>query len=246
LLELFTDDIRDTTEALWNESAERVDVVRRLSYDGLVLDETKGHAGDSPAVETVLAEAARRRGWRAFVRAESVEAWLARVSFIRRVAPELDIPHFDDASVEGALRALCVGISSFAELRERDLAASLRNSLTPKAARQLEELAPPTITLPGGRRLSIDYTTTAPSIKSRIQDFFGLATGPAVAKGRVPLVLHLLAPNQRDVQVTTDLAGFWAKHYPTLAKELRRRYPKHSWPEDPRAARPPEPRRPSS
>jgi ATP-dependent helicase HrpB len=80
-------------------------------------------------------------------------------------------------------------------------------------------------------------------VESRLQDFFGLAKGPAVAGGRVPLVLHLLAPNQRAVQVTQDLAGFWERHYPAIRRELMRRYPRHAWPEDPLTARPPEPRR---
>jgi ATP-dependent helicase HrpB len=81
-----------------------------------------------------------------------------------------------------------------------------------------------------------------PWVESRLQDFFGAVRGPAVGAGRVPLVLHLLAPNQRAVQVTTDLAGFWERHYPALRRELMRRYPRHAWPEDPTTARPPEPR----
>jgi ATP-dependent helicase HrpB len=76
-------------------------------------------------------------------------------------------------------------------------------------------------------------------VASRLQDFFGLREGPRVADGRVPLVLHLLAPNQRAVQVTTDLAGFWERHYPAIRRELMRRYPRHPWPEDPTTAAPP-------
>jgi ATP-dependent helicase HrpB len=83
-----------------------------------------------------------------------------------------------------------------------------------------------------------------PWIESRLQDFFGAAAGPAVAGGRVPLVLHLLAPNQRAVQVTTDLSGFWDRHYPAIRRELMRRYPRHAWPEDPRTAAPPAPHAP--
>jgi ATP-dependent helicase HrpB len=82
-----------------------------------------------------------------------------------------------------------------------------------------------------------------PWIESRLQDFFGLRQGPSLARGRVPLTLHLLAPNQRAVQVTADLAGFWSRHYPALRRELGRRYPRHAWPEDPLTATPPAPRR---
>ena len=81
-----------------------------------------------------------------------------------------------------------------------------------------------------------------PWIESRLQDFFGLTAGPKI--GRTPLVLHLLAPNHNAVQVTTDLAGFWDRHYPAVRKELMRHYPRHSWPEDPRTAAPPAPRPP--
>jgi ATP-dependent helicase HrpB len=76
----------------------------------------------------------------------------------------------------------------------------------------------------------------APWVASRLQDFFGMEAGPALARGKAPLVLHLLAPNRRAVQVTADLSGFWSRHYPSVRKELSRKYPRHSWPEDPRRA----------
>ncbi|HEY6177185.1 MAG TPA: ATP-dependent helicase C-terminal domain-containing protein, partial [Kofleriaceae bacterium] len=97
-------------------------------------------------------------------------------------------------------------------------------------------LAPTHLRLPRRGRAPIHYAVDQPPwIASRMQDFFGLARAPTVGDGRVPLVLHLLAPNQRPVQVTTDLPGFWVKHYPSLRKQLMRRYPKHAWPEDPTA-----------
>ena len=139
---------------------------------------------------------------------------------------------------------LCEGSTSFADLREHDLAQKLKDRLGRAGAQALAELAPESLTLPGGRRLGVTYAADAdPSAGSRLQDFFGMADGPKVARGRVPVVLHLLAPNQRAVQVTTDLAGFWSKHYPGIARELRRRYPRHAWPDDPLTASPPEPRR---
>jgi len=96
-----------------------------------------------------------------------------------------------------------------------------------------------------GRRVPIHYETDRPPwIESRLQDFFGMATGPTVGGGRVPLTIHLLAPSGRPVQVTSDLESFWQKHYPPLRRELGRRYPKHSWPEDGKTAQPPAPRPP--
>lgn len=109
---------------------------------------------------------------------------------------------------------------------------------------QLDRLAPAKITLAGGRQLRLQYEgTREPGLATRLQDFFGSSVGPTVLEGQIPVRLHLRAPNQRDVQVTTDLQGFWKLHYPGLRKTLMRRYPKHAWPEDPLKAKPPEPRR---
>jgi ATP-dependent helicase HrpB len=99
----------------------------------------------------------------------------------------------------------------------------------------LEAVAPERIRLPGGRQVRVHYERSKPPwIASRLQDFFGMRQSPAVARGKEPLVVHLLAPNQRPVQTTTDLAGFWERLYPQVRRELSRRYPKHAWPEDPR------------
>jgi ATP-dependent helicase HrpB len=95
-------------------------------------------------------------------------------------------------------------------------------------------MAPERVALAGGRQARVTYEPgREPFVAARLQDFFGMREGPRVAGGRVPLVLHLLAPNQRPVQVTTDHAGFWERHYPQVRRELSRRYPRHAWPADP-------------
>jgi ATP-dependent helicase HrpB len=95
-------------------------------------------------------------------------------------------------------------------------------------------MAPSHVDLKGRRRVEVHYEEGKPPwCESRLQDFLGMREGPRVAEGQVPLTLHLLAPNKRAVQVTSDLAGFWRIHYPQVRKELSRRYPKHRWPEDP-------------
>ena len=117
---------------------------------------------------------------------------------------------------------------------------ALRALLTPEQLALLERLAPEHVTLAHGRRLEVNYEADRPPwVQSRLQDFFGLRTGPELSGE--PLVLHLLAPNQRAVQVTQDLAGFWQRHYPELRRQLMRRYPRHAWPEDPLSAKPPAP-----
>ena len=130
---------------------------------------------------------------------------------------EIDVP--------GTLAALCTGRSSSAELESAGLLAALR-------PRNLEQLAPERLRLPGGRQVKVHYEAGKPPwIESRLQDFFGVRETPRI--GGVPVVVHLLAPNHRPVQVTTDLAGFWERLYPQVRRELSRRYPKHRWPETP-------------
>jgi ATP-dependent helicase HrpB len=136
--------------------------------------------------------------------------------------------------VHAALRDLCRGLRSFAELKTI-AAPGLIPALEKLAgARLLNEIAPLRIRLPGGRTVRVHYAAGQPPwIESRLQDFFGMRETPRIANGRVPLVIHLLAPNHRPVQTTTDLSGFWERLYPQVRKDLSRRYPKHAWPEKP-------------
>jgi ATP-dependent helicase HrpB len=151
----------------------------------------------------------------------------------------------DDAFIRDSLAAMCAGATRFSDLEGVSLIDALYARLTSEQQRLLANHAPERVTLPGGRGVKVHYEPNKPPwVESRLQDFFGLAQGPSVCAGRIPLVLHLLAPNMRAVQVTTDLAGFWERHYPAIRKELCRKYPRHSWPEDPRHAAPPAPRPP--
>ena len=165
---------------------------------------------------------------------------LCRIGFAREAMPEAPLPALAADDVAGLVRAACVGRISARELD--DPAAIVLATLPHDARRALDTAAPERITLAGGRTVAVHYDpTTPPWIESRLQDFFGTRTVPAVAAGRVPLTVHLLAPNGRAVQVTRDLASFWTQHYPALRRELGRRYPKHAWPEDGATARPPPP-----
>jgi ATP-dependent helicase HrpB len=167
---------------------------------------------------------------------------MARLALVARFSPGLGATPPDEAAVRLALTASCQGRRSFAELREADLPGALLDLQPGPVQAALARLAPERITLPGGRAVRVTYQAGKPPwIESRLQDFFSMAVGPAVAGGAVPLTLHLLAPNLREVQVTSDLPGFWDRHYPALRRELSRRYPRHAWPEDPRTAPPPPP-----
>ena len=240
LLELPGDHVHETVQPVWHETAERVDVVRRLQYDGLVLDESRQPGDGSDAAQVaLLLEHVEADRLRAFRDGEDVARLSARLALVAQHAPDLGLSPPTPAQIQAAARALCTGRASFAELGSLSLTDALCAVLRPDAPGSvlptLARLLPEHVTLPRGRRVRVNYDGQAPFIESRLQDFFGMSEGPRILGGRVPLVIHLLAPNQRAVQVTTDLAGFWVRHYPAIRRELSRRYPRHAWPEDPLA-----------
>ena len=238
LLDLFADSLAERVDARWNAQGERVEVVRRLVYDQLIVDEWRADKSEGEEVTRALASAALDAGVRAFVEWEQIESFLARVEFTASAFPEESIPTLGEEDARAALEEMCEGRRSFAALREAaragEMLERLRRRLTPEQSRLLARAAPERVTLARGRQARVRYERgRAPYVASRLQDFFGMSDGPRVACGRVALVLQLLAPNSRPVQVTTDLAGFWSRHYPSVRRELGRRYPRHAWPEDP-------------
>jgi ATP-dependent helicase HrpB len=239
LLELFPARVRDQTEVRFVKESERVEAVQTLYYDTLVLDQSNAREASGPDAERVLYEAALVRGADAFDEPGALEAFERRAAHAARVGHT--VPALPSDAREHALATACEGKHSFSDLRRTGVLPYLRALLSNKQLADMERLAPDAIALPAGRRLRVHYEADRPPwVESRLQDFFGLQEGPKL--GDQPLVLHLLAPNQRAVQVTTDLAGFWQRHYPELRRQLMRRYPRHAWPEDPRTARPPSPK----
>jgi ATP-dependent helicase HrpB len=232
LLDLFPDRVETRELMEWNREAERVEQVSALVYDKLVIDETRRPANDSEAAAALLAQKAMEAGIERFVDAEELNRFLHRVQFAARHSKLIHVP---PDLVEQALRALSYGLKSFSELRSaasNGAAVACLESMLPM--REVNDIAPEFIQLPSGRRARIQYVEGQPPwVASRLQDFFGMTNTPTVARGSVALVVHLLAPNQRPVQMTTDLASFWNNLYPQLRRELSRRYPKHAWPERP-------------
>jgi ATP-dependent helicase HrpB len=201
----------ERTTLEWNRSAERVEQVSALVYDQLVIEETRGPAPPSERTGRLLAEKALEVDIGRFADKEELQDLRARAAFAGVVLDP-----------EAGLRELSKGLTSFTELASADLLGLLR-------PRGLDRSAPERLKLPGGREVKVHYDTGKPPwIESRLQDFFGMNETPRI--GATPVVVHLLAPNRRPVQVTTDLAGFWQRLYPEVKRELSRRYPKHKWP----------------
>jgi ATP-dependent helicase HrpB len=223
LIEVFSEYVRELSSLEWNRQSERVEAVSALLYDELVIQESRGAMPDPEAAAQLLAQKALEAGIDRFVDRNALDEFLARVEFAGVEAP--DVPE--------ALREMCLGLRSFTELKSAGahFVATLERKM---GVRQLNEIAPPRIRLPSGRETKVHYEPGKPPwIASRMQDFFGMRETPRIGLNRVPVVVHLLAPNQRAVQTTTDLAGFWERLYPQVRRELMRRYPRHSWPERP-------------
>jgi len=244
LEEMFPEKIRTVREVVFDPASERVVGRARELYEDLALRETVRLDVDPLAAATRLAEEAKRDPARALSIGRDERALLDRVRFLARMMPELGMPDSERDLLARAIDVLSAGKRSFAELRRADLVGALRAELTPRQIQALVRHAPERLRLPSGRSARITYEREKPpAAAARIQDLFGLATTPRVAAGRVPLVIEILAPSNRPVQVTDDLESFWRRTYPEVRRQLRGRYPKHAWPESPLDATPDTPRR---
>lgn len=236
----------ETAETAWDEQKCRVVRLSRLAYGQLILSETHEEPQDDEQTLKIFLKAALGmaiedvqrwqisdvlRALSAHVPVEGLETELARIALYAEHFPSAQ--ETKGSPVGFVVRALR-GLRSLAELKDTDLAGHLCDQLSPVDRARLERLLPLSLTLPSGRRARIHYLPDKPPwVESRLQDFFGMTTAPSLMNGKIPLTLHLLAPNGRAVQVTSDLKGFWQKTYPELRGQLMRRYPRHKWPEKP-------------
>jgi ATP-dependent helicase HrpB len=218
-------------------AAVRLRAVRRLG--ALVLAEHARPAPRDEAAARMLAEGIGRLGLHRLPWTKPILQWRERVGFLRRAEGEVWPDVRDDALAADAVHWLSpylLGKAALAEVSASDLDGALKALLPYDLARRLDEQAPTHIDVPSGSRLAIDYSGDEPLLSVRVQEMFGLDTHPSLAGGRIPVVLELLSPAQRPVQVTRDLPGFWRGSWSAVRAEMRGRYPRHPWPEDPRLA----------
>jgi ATP-dependent helicase HrpB len=236
---LFPAAVHDVRELVFDRERGRVVARDRTCYHDLVVAERVDTAVDRDAAGAVLAAAVRADPSGSGLVGEPERALLARLAFLARTMPELGWPADLEGLVAEALGALCVGRAGLAELSGADVGAAIANLLSPPQRAALAREAPPRYRLPSGRLAPVRYPPDRPpAVAARIQEVFGLTTTPRLAAGRVALVVELLAPSGRPVQVTDDLGSFWRTTYAQVRRELRGRYPRHDWPEDPLAATP--------
>ncbi|WP_236685931.1 ATP-dependent helicase HrpB [Pseudoxanthomonas suwonensis] len=226
------------------DADKRALVARRESrFDRIVLDSRPAGRVDPAQAAQALTDAVRELGLVALPWSEGLRQWQARVVSLRQWMPDLGLPDVSDAalaaSLDDWLRPAFAGKTRLDALAEEELGEALKSPLDWGQRQQLDRLAPVRISVPSGMERRIDYAldhegmAQPPVLAVKLQELFGLADTPRIADGRVPLTLHLLSPGGRPLQVTQDLKGFWDRTYPEVRKEMKGRYPRHPWPDDP-------------
>jgi ATP-dependent helicase HrpB len=234
LREIFPSDFSETTEVMYDAAQRRVGAGRVKKFRDLVLEVKRSDDVPLEAAANILAEEVAKGNLTLPNWNESVEQWILRVNRLREWMPELELPAIGDSERMEMLRRICHGAVSYKEIKDRDVMRAVKSSLSPQQQQQVETFAPERVELPNSkgkpRSAKVTYfSDKPPMIAARIQDLFGVAEGFFAANRRVPIVIQILAPNNRPVQVTQNLAAFWREQYPKLKQELQRKYPKHEW-----------------
>jgi ATP-dependent helicase HrpB len=230
LRDMFPDDFEDRVTHHFDKSQNRVVVRRERIFRDLVIDSQDRDAEPSPEASACLARAVAAGELTLTQWNDSVEQWIARVNFLAAALPEHNIPKVGALEREYIIHLACEGATNYREIKDRPMLSLARSLLSPAHQQLVDKHAPERLELPGGRRAKITYPADArPFLSARIQDLYGVTDDLRIAAGRVPLVIQVLAPNHRPVQVTNSLKTFWVEAYPKLKQQLQRQYPKHEW-----------------
>lgn len=232
---LYPDRIRWHDTCHWSKRHRRVEARQQERFGALVLDDRIWRDAPPEALTAALLDGIRDLGLDAL-------DWTPRARLLRARVGVSGVAEMSDAALLAALEdwaaPFLAGVRSAADLARFEPTEALQAWLGHAALQEVDRLAPPTWRSPLGRAIPIDYSGATPEVALRLQEVFGTAEHPRVGPGREPLKMVLLSPAGRPVQVTTDLPGFWDGSYAEVRKEMRARYPRHPWPEDPRAADP--------
>ena len=239
---LLADQIVNNTIVEWDSKAKRFIAEQREQIGSLVLSCSKLAKVPADAKQEALIKYVQASGLETLPFTPELRQWQARVELVRTTTgnkawPEVSNEHLL-ATMNDWLGPYLDPINLLSHFKKLDLKSILTALLTWEQNQQLNILAPQRLQVPSGSSYALDYTTTPPVLAVKLQEMFGCRDTPAVLNGRVSLTVHLLSPAGRPVQVTQDLAGFWASSYQDVRKEMKGRYPKHSWPEDPQNAVP--------
>ncbi|HEX3817923.1 MAG TPA: ATP-dependent helicase C-terminal domain-containing protein, partial [Chthoniobacterales bacterium] len=228
--EFFPDALVEKTEVVFDSTSRRVYGRSVTLFHDLVLEEKKSERVPPNEAATLLAKeviagTCPLKKWN-----HATDQWIERLNFAAAAFPELEMPPIGEAERALLIEQICLGATSYKEIKDRPVAPALRSWLNPLQQRTLDQFAPERIQLPNDRSAKITYRAGAPpTIAARIQDLYEVKHGLTMGPGRVSLRIEVLAPNHRPIQVTDDLATFWRENYPKVKRELQRKYPKHEW-----------------
>jgi ATP-dependent helicase HrpB len=230
----------------WDHPRRALVAERVQRFDAIVLAAKPAGRVDPQQAASALTDAVRTLGLEALPWSEALTQWRARVAGLRAWMPELALPDLDDAALLASLDTWLLptfaGMTRLDALSDDALTEALQSRCDWATRQRIDQLAPTRISVPSGLERRIDYalehdgSPTAPVLAVKLQELFGLADTPRIADGRVPLTLHLLSPGGKPLQITQDLKGFWDRTYPEVKKEMKGRYPRHPWPDDPWSA----------
>jgi ATP-dependent helicase HrpB len=242
LEEDYPDQFQRGRHVRWNDERAAVEAFEERRFGAIVLERRSVPVQAEDAVPALLA-AIRNRGLDALPWSEPARRLRMRMQSLREWMPELELPDVSDAylldTLQGWLAPYLQGKRKLDALSEDDLSQALSALCDYEQRRQLDAQAPDSLMVPSGQTRRLEYSPgEAPVLAVKLQELFGLADTPRIAGGRIPVTLHLLSPAGRPIQVTQDLKGFWERTYPEVKKELKGRYPKHPWPDDPWTATP--------
>jgi ATP-dependent helicase HrpB len=236
----FAGEIVVEEEIEWDVTEKRVKARRLRKLGALILNQEPLEM-EGKEITRVLVEGIRRTGLRCLPWDKEAERFRTRVQWARSVIPEL--PDLSDQALESSiaewLRPFLEGMWNLQHLQRLQLTEILRSRLSAHQLREIDRLAPSHLQVPSGSRIALEYTASGhPALSVKLQELFGLTETPRVGGGTTPVTIHLLSPAGRPLAVTQDLRSFWQTIYPEIRKQLRARYPKHPWPEDPLTATP--------
>jgi ATP-dependent helicase HrpB len=222
-------------ETFYNSKTDRLEAKCRVRFGDLILEEYPSEL-PADAYITLIAQADQKLHELLPSPDSPSGQWIARVTLINTYAPELNLPKYNDDYLKRLAYNVAVSCRSRREIREANWEQHLKNDLSWEQCQIIEREAPSCMVVPSGSIIPLQYDKEQPILAVRVQELFGWHETPCLVLGRVKVLFHILAPNYRPQQITSDLESFWTNGYPILRKELRGRYPKHSWPEDPRTA----------
>jgi len=230
LRDLFPDDISSAPRVFFDSTARRVYAEEQLRFRELAVATRRLEPPPLDAAATLLTEEVLAGRLVLTEWDHGVEQWILRLNLLGQWCPELCLPPILDPDKRHLVEQICHGAFSYREIKDKPVKAVVKSWLSPAQQGLLEKHAPERLNLSNGRSPKVAYETGAPPhIALRIQELFDVTATPRIAMGKVPVLIHILAPNMRPVQITQDLASFWRDHYPRVKQELQRKYPKHQW-----------------